>query len=242
MFHQPVYVIDTNILVDYVDIIPNGANECPEKPTINLTSAHVVIPTAVIRELSNFKKERTTDRDRAAQTTLKRIRSIVENSLYAMEEVCSLRAPILLKNGEQLISVFSVHADFKSCLPYRPSEDDMDGLLAVLSAAFSMQGLPIDGTASPNKVMNFRPTDVTLLTNDNGLAIRARDRGLPTSRYSYKVPPPYTGRRDIDVPYRIFISKTPVKQSMPKLLWTPISTSLSALVQPIKISIAIITA
>ena len=56
---QTTYVIDTNILVDYVDIIPSigGTEFRPEEPTIDLTGAHIVVPTAVIRELSSFKKE-----------------------------------------------------------------------------------------------------------------------------------------------------------------------------------------
>ena len=54
---QPMYVIDTNIIVDYVDIIPGVPARQPDEPTIDLTEAHLIIPTAVIRELSKFKGE-----------------------------------------------------------------------------------------------------------------------------------------------------------------------------------------
>ena len=51
---QPIYVIDTNVVIDYVDIIPNpkGPTKVLEKPTVDLSSAHIVIPSVVIRELS----------------------------------------------------------------------------------------------------------------------------------------------------------------------------------------------
>lgn len=52
------YVIDTNILIDYMDII-QSENKKPLNPSINLDDAHLIIPTAVIRELSKFKKEST---------------------------------------------------------------------------------------------------------------------------------------------------------------------------------------
>ena len=54
---KPIYVIDTNVLVDYPDIIPSehGAATLDE-PTMDLSKAHIVIPTAVTRELSSFKK------------------------------------------------------------------------------------------------------------------------------------------------------------------------------------------
>lgn len=204
---RPVYVIDTNVVVDYVDIIPSseGAKSTPESPTIDLSSAHIVIPTAVIRELSDFKKEKP-DRGKAARTLLKRLREISEDSISTMQEAYELKAPIAMENGNQMISILPVHKDFKRALPFAPSENDMDGqiILAALTAAFLRAGLPIDGTAGTEKVLSSVQPGVTLLTNDNGLAIRARKRGIMTARYGYKLPDPYTGRRDIVVPKELF--------------------------------------
>ena len=57
-----VYVVDTNVLIDYVDIIQtNGSGDMLEEPTIDLSEAHLVIPTAVIRELSSFKNEKSVE-------------------------------------------------------------------------------------------------------------------------------------------------------------------------------------
>ena len=54
------YVIDTNILIDYPDLIPrlDGTVVELDSPTVDLTGAHLVIPSVVIRELSNFKKRK----------------------------------------------------------------------------------------------------------------------------------------------------------------------------------------
>ena len=54
-----------------------------------------------------------------------------------------------------------------------------------------------------------------ILTNDNGLAIRAHERGIRTSRYGYKYPEPYTGRRDLKVPKELF-SKLYLEREVPR--------------------------
>ena len=170
------YVVDTNILVDYVDIIPSGSNKQPEEPTVDLSEAHMVIPTAVIRELSSFKRERS-ERGKSARIVLRRIRRMVEGKIHSMDEVYRLQAPITITDGNQIISVLPVHKNFKRCLPFSPSEDDMDGqiILATLTIAFLKNGLPIDGTAEMDDVLSIKPENIVLLTNDNGLAIRARE-------------------------------------------------------------------
>ncbi len=205
---RPIYVIDTNVVVDYVDVIPSpgGTIVAHEDPTIDLSSAHIVIPTAVIRELSSFKKEKS-DRGKAARTILRRVRKISEGKVRTMREIYELEAPIELENGDQTISILPVHKNFKKALPFAPSEDDMDGqiILAALTVAFLRAGLPVDGTADPEKVLDLMQKDIVLLTNDNGLAIRARERGVLTARYGYKLPEPYTGRRDVVVPLELFM-------------------------------------
>lgn len=202
---QLTYVIDTNIIVDYVDILPNGDDMQPEESTIDLHKVHLVIPTAVIRELSSFKKEKS-DRGKAARVALKRIRTMVEGRTRSMNDIYNLEAPLLVTEREQTFSIFPVHKSFKKCLPFNPADGDMDGqiILATLAVAFSLNSIPIDGTADPSVVGNFTTDKVILLTNDNGLAIRARERGILTSRYGYAYPEPYTGRRDVVVPKELF--------------------------------------
>ena len=203
----PIYVVDTNILVDYVDILPlsRSKNVTLREPTINLSEAHIVIPTAVIRELSSFKKEKS-ERGMAARVALRRLRELSEGRIQTMGDAYNLNAPILMNSGKQRFSILPVHAKFKKALPFMPSEDDMDGqiILAALSVTFILKGLPIDGTAQMSDVLSFESNGVVLLTNDNGLAIRARERGIKTSRYGYKYPEQYTGRRDVVVPKELF--------------------------------------
>ncbi len=202
---RKIYVVDTNIVVDYVDIIPGSSRKQPEEPTVDLKNAHIVIPTAVVRELSSFKKEKS-DRGKAARVALKRIRELVEGKVANINDIYRLEAPISVEEDDQLVSVLPVHKNFKKCLPFCPSETDMDGqiILATLTASFLQMGWPIDGAADPEKIKRFVASNVILLTNDNGLAIRARERGIQTMRYGYKYPKPYTGRRDVVVPKAVF--------------------------------------
>ena len=205
--NMPIYVIDTNILVDYPDISPPEQGEVTLKePTIDLSEAHIVIPTAVVRELSTFKREVSSERGKNARLVLKRLRSIFESRGTGMDNSYHLASSVQV--GKQAFSVLPVHKDFKNCLPFAPSDDDMDGqiILAALATEFICRGLRIDGTADIEDATKWLPaTRVVLLTNDNGLAIRANERGLTTSRYGYRLPPPYTGRREVLVPNDILV-------------------------------------
>ncbi|MBQ5812050.1 PhoH family protein, partial [Candidatus Saccharibacteria bacterium] len=209
---RPIYVIDTNILVDYVDVIPGEDGKQPLEPTIDLSNAHIVIPTVVVRELSNFKGEKS-DRGLAARVVLRRLLKLFEGSVHTMEEIYNLRAPIEVPvrshcnadgepNALQLVSILPVHKDLRKCLPFYPSDEDMDGqiILTAIAASLADQGKWINGRELPGVICHTLLDNVVLLTNDNGLAIRARERGLITMRYGYKYPEPYTGRRDIEVP------------------------------------------
>lgn len=202
------YVIDTNVLIDYIDIIPSpdGVQAKLEEATADLSEAHLIIPTVVIRELSNFKKEKS-ERGKAARQALGRIYKLVVGSQYTMDEVYNLQAGISLSAGKQTLSVLPVHKNFTDALPYHPSDTDMDGqiILTALSAAMIDAGLPVNGGASAQDVLKLKPENVILLTNDKGLAIRARERGLKTERYGYKYPDPYTGRRNVVVPKELFL-------------------------------------
>ena len=203
--NRPIYVVDTNVIVDYVDIIPGDGNSQPEEPTVDLSHAHIVIPTVVIRELSKFKSEKS-DRGKSARTALRRIRKIIESEMHSVKDNYELKRPILVPGSDQLLSVLPVHKNFKHILPFCPSEDDMDGqiILATLAIIFLKEGRAIDGSQCGELSHVFANTNVTLLTNDNGLAIRARERGIETQRYGYKYPEPYTGRRNVVVPKELF--------------------------------------
>lgn len=222
---QKYYVLDTNVLIDYPDIIPNSDNRPLVSPNIDFRSCHLVVPTAVIRELSNHKSEMS-DRGVACRTVLKRIRTLVENSTDTpVRSVYNLGASIPIRNGAEYLDILPVHKDFIYSMPFAPANDDMDGqiILATLTVqlvadgrlAFTGDGLTYmksDQTVNYEydyPVMNDKfsissPTSVILLTNDNGLAIRAYARGVRTARFTYRLPQPYTGRRDVTVPPEMF--------------------------------------
>lgn len=202
---QMYFVIDTNVLVDYPDILPGGSDDSPEEPTVDLTGAHLIIPTAVIRELSSFKGEKS-ERGRAARNVLRRLRRIVESKkAQSIYSAYHLGEPMGFDDSDVKISILPVHKNFKNSLPFAPSENDMDGqiILATLTVAFLNAEYTIDGTYN-NFRLNDKMDNIVLLTNDNGLAIRAHMRGITTMRYGYKYPDPYTGRRDIFVPSALF--------------------------------------
>lgn len=204
----PIYVVDTNVIIDYVDIIPccDGHIEELDEPTIDLKNSHIVIPTAVIRELSSFKKE-SSERGKAARTALKRIRFLMKNrEEYSIKAAYNLTQPVKIEETNQLFSVLPVHKNFSNCLPFNPSTKDMDGqiILATLSVIFIQSGLSVAGDVKRNELDLPYSEDITLLTNDNGLAARANTRGIHTERFGYRRKPPYTGRRDLEVPANIF--------------------------------------
>ncbi|MCL1840026.1 PhoH family protein [Candidatus Saccharibacteria bacterium] len=185
---MPIFVVDTNIAIDYPDIIPNGENSIPNDPTVDTSKAHIVVPTAVIRELSKFKNE-PTDRGRSSREVLRRVRTLVENKGLDIDKVYALDNPIEVKHHSMLFSILSVNRDFQSKLSFTVSNDDWDGQI-IVAALMAKE--------------HADNAEVTILTNDNGLAIRAAARGLSTSRYGYRYPAPYTGRRDLEVPFDLY--------------------------------------
>ena len=143
MNDRPIFVLDTNVIIDYVDVIPGEDGRPPVEPTIDLSDAHIVIPSVVIRELSKFKTEKT-DRGKAARTALRRIRALAEHNSCTMWESYLLDAGIRPYNclegeaedreksmsefhSKQLISILPVHKNFRRALPFHPSDGDMDG-------------------------------------------------------------------------------------------------------------------
>ena len=207
---RPIYVLDTNILIDYPDIIPGSGSKKPKNPTIDLTGAHLVVPSAVIRELSSFKREKS-DRGKAARVVLRRLRNLSKEGRGGHWDSYTMGSPMqLFKNG-MTFSILPVHKNFKDSLPFAPDENDMDGqiILAAISASYITEGRKNDGSNEVRSVNDFVSCDysgreVIILTNDNGLAIRAHERGVATDRFGYDCPAPYTGRRDLIVPNELF--------------------------------------
>jgi len=200
-----VYIVDTNVLIDYPDIIPDNDLEWHvDNATIAMDNGmNIVLPTAVIRELSKFKGEQS-DRGRVASKVLEHIRELTEEygSDITIETAYGREQAIMSKDGERTFSIFPLHKDFDACLPFHPSDTDMDGqiILSALASACAINGIPANGTATEEQIRSLDTSQIVILTNDNGLAIRANVRGIKTSRFGYKIPEQYTGRREVTVP------------------------------------------
>lgn len=216
---QITYVLDTNVLIDYPEIIPNGKNYILDNPSIDLTGAHLVIPSAVVRELANHKKEMS-DRGVACRAVLNRLDYLDEGQPKDIYKSYNLENPIKIRDGTQLLSTLPVAKDFKKFLPFAPSETDMDGqiILAALAATYLINDLMRvneKGTVIKGYDIRTYPTlekdiskklrkKVILLTNDRELSKRAHERGIETAKFSCKIATPYTGRRDLTVPASLF--------------------------------------
>lgn len=202
------YVVDTNIIIDYVDIIPRLESEKvvePVDPSIDFTGARLVIPSTVVRELSRFKKEHS-ERGKASREALRRIRKLFKTKCRTMHEIYNLAGEAEVEVGGCRYVLLPIHKNFKKQVPFAPSEDDMDGqiILAALVVQCANASLDVDGTADPEKVMDLSDDTVILVTNDNGLAARAWERGIMTAQYCHKYPDDYTGIRRVTVPYRLY--------------------------------------
>ena len=82
----------------------------------------------------------------------------------------------------------------------------MDGqiIVSTVAASLALCGKEVNGSLDCSEIADIVFDNVVLLTNDNGLAIRARERGIYAQRYGYKYSEPYTGRRNITVTKEVF--------------------------------------
>ncbi len=190
---RSIYVVDTNILIDYYKaFIPNGDNFIARNPTVDVSRAHVIIPKTVVNELSKIKKKDkpTSSRRKAAIEILWRLRALFANKGLDHESVYALQKPLVLTNGPAKLSILPVDKKIAKTIPYQPTEDDGGDGQIILTTLIAMQ------LAKDSKV--------TFLTNDNECATNASLEGITTSRYGYRIPNPYTGRRNLEVPYDLY--------------------------------------
>ena len=215
---QLICVLDASVSVDFVNHITGKGLLMSVSPTVDLSRVHLVFPTIVVRQLIDLIKERT-DRGAAARMLLKWLRGVVENDIHTMDEIYNLKAPVTRYNGNQLVSVVPVHQNFCKCLNFHPADNDERGqiILTTLAVMMTLKGRRIDGSELRGNVSDILTDRVVLLTNDDGLAVRARERGIRTSRYGYQYPKLYTGRRDLTVPetiYRKFMTDWQVEREV----------------------------
>lgn len=197
------FVLDTNVAIDYLGLLPNGSPVTLEKSSVDLTGNCLVIPMAVVKELDRFKTEQS-DRGRSAREVLRRLDSLTQDRNDSAEDILNLRALIRPKTCDYSILIMPVDYRISEKIHFKPSKDDMDGqiILTALSVLYTANGLT-DGV-DVQSIRNSDREKVVLLSNDRGVLVRARTEGLVAMHFRYKIPSPYTGRRDIDVPDDLF--------------------------------------
>ncbi|MBR6965067.1 PhoH family protein [Candidatus Saccharibacteria bacterium] len=202
---EELFFLDTCTLLGFRDVLPDPESEKPaplKDPNIDLSGKHLAIPVAVIMELDKFKEERNTARGDAARLASRRLRKLFENtSTGKLFDSYYLKNPVHVQYRDQLISIVPLHKHFHRSLTFKPSKKDFDGkiIATVIAAGCAKQGIPIDGSVVLGEDFTM-PSNIVLLTNDNNMATRANAVGVKTSSYKYKLPPLYTGRRDLEVP------------------------------------------
>ena len=87
---KPWYVVDTNVLIDCINIIPNGDNEHPQKPTIDLDNANIIIPEVVLDEMDRIVHDdkKPAELKIVVKELLRRIRKILDED-YKPTPSCS---------------------------------------------------------------------------------------------------------------------------------------------------------
>lgn len=152
MQKNQIYIIDTNVLVDYPAIIPNGKGVEIREATVDFQSGHTVIPSVVIQELSKLKRENS-PRGHNAREALNRIRNLIEKG-----KIKDLRHSNFAA-GEISISIPEITISVSEFLECRtnPEFADNDGKIIVLAHEITTKKWG---------------TPVIIVTNDNGLAIR----------------------------------------------------------------------
>ena len=209
---RPICVVDTNTLIDYIDIIPdpNDPERLPENANVDLGAVHIVIPLAVIHELAKFagKEKEMSYRVAAAREILNRLEFILEGFNATMSESYNLNAAITGGFGGRMISIMPLCKKFLpplEMLDFEISGFNMDG--KILGTALAAKQLWHTGESSGEGrygYQNYRPGYVTLLTRDRELADTAIIHGIQVLKYHHDLPKPYTGRREVIVPPELF--------------------------------------
>ena len=206
----PIYVLDTNVLIGCIDLLYDPTDEDWHEPIDfqpNLDHAHLVIPEVVLNELNHLKGE-ASYRGMVARTAVKRLERFFANSGHTINEILELKKPVPTDFYDQVISLLPLHRSFSKNLPYTPAIEDHDGWIAVtaLAAKLINDGAKTDGTEDVANILkqSSQKNTVTLLTNDVNLRAKAELYGVRTLGYSFIEPAPFTGLREVIVPYELF--------------------------------------
>ena len=219
----PVYLIDKSILLTCPEIIPTSQGWQIADNNLQITGKHFVIPTSVILELEEQKRQEGLD-SFTSKDLLFRIRQLLVETDYQTDQKSNgnLISAIYFRQTDTLFSVFANVSDTeldllgfafgsgylrqKNKYPQIQTEHQEIRTAQLISAAnqiteslISFQEAPVDGwTEDQYDTIQQKPT-VEILTCNNLVTILARANGIKTSLFEF-TKRLYTGRRDIIVP------------------------------------------
>lgn len=181
---KSVYVVGADVLMDYPDIV-QLTTERPVNSTPDLSNAHLAIPLAAIREISKYAGTGDNKKE-AIRWLLKRLRDLAENTVVKpMLSVYKLQASMKVPDSDQEISLIPMRQEIMQRSLFDLSEHDIGDqmIAATILTGIGINRLNMDGSIDKIRLEKELFTNVTLLTNDDVLAIRAHSYGLKTSRY-----------------------------------------------------------
>ena len=219
----PVCLIDKSILLTCPEIIPTSQGWQVADNNLQITGKHFVIPTSVILELEEQKRQEGLD-SFTSKDLLFRIRQLLVETDYQTDQKSNgnLISAIYFRQTDTLFSVFANVSDTeldllglafgsgylrqKNKYPQIQTEHQEIRTAQLISAAnqiteslISFQEAPVDGwTEDQYDTIQQKPT-VEILTCNNLVTILARANGIETRLFEF-TKRLYTGRRDIIVP------------------------------------------
>lgn len=238
----PVCLIDKSILLTCPEIIPTSQGWQIADNNLQITGKHFVIPTSVILELEEQKRQEGLD-SFTSKDLLFRIRQLLIETDYQTDQKSNgnLISAIYFRQTDTLFSVFANVSDAeldllglafgsgylrqKNKYPQIQTEHQEIRTAQLISAAnqitkslISFQEAPVDGwTEDQYDTIQQKPT-VEILTCNNLVTILARANGIETRLFEF-TKRLYTGRRDIIVPPKFYSTFLDSKDGIDHQTW-----------------------
>lgn len=238
----PVCLIDKSILLTCPEIIPTSQGWQIADNNLQITGKHFVIPTSVILELEEQKRQEGLD-SFTSKDLLFRIHQLLVETDYQTDQKSNgnLISAIYFRQTDTLFSVFANVSDAeldllglafgsgylrqKNKYPQIQTEHQEIRTAQLISAAnqitkslISFQEAPVDGwTEDQYDTIQQKPT-VEILTCNNLVTILARANGIETRLFEF-TKRLYAGRRDIIVPPKFYNTFLDSKDGIDHQTW-----------------------
>ena len=238
----PVCLIDKSILLTCPEIIPTSQGWQIADNNLQITGKHFVIPTSVILELEEQKRQEGLD-SFTSKDLLFRIHQLLVETDYQTDQKSNgnLISAIYFRQTDTLFSVFANVSDAeldllglafgsgylrqKNKYPQIQTEHQEIRTAQLISAAnqitkslISFQEAPVDAwTEDQYDTIQQKPT-VEILTCNNLVTILARANGIETRLFEF-TKRLYTGRRDIIVPPKFYNTFLDSKDGIDHQTW-----------------------